>query len=206
MDDLDPNLPARRTPLDEASAHAAAIDALIESGEVEPTEAFNRILGDTLADVSRALDRRSALATKRLLEARFARNYAASLEADARRAEALVEKLEASTAATIAANPKVPFRTSAGKKVSVCQNSAASLVLSGVSLGKPKTVSNVVDYDEAMRAGALAYVEPVQFYVLKTDRVREDLEAGVELSWARLERGVHLRGLVDREKLKELVR
>ncbi len=113
----------------------------------------------------------------------------------ARKFEEAQEAFKEAAKQAIKDNPDLPWIDSYGTKVYVSRNSSASLQMN-LSLDD-KTVRNVVDYGDVTRLGP--YVKTVTYLVIDTDKVREDLAAGVEISWAKLERGDHVRGLNGNE-------
>lgn len=132
-------------------------------------------------------------------------NFCASLEALllgakrgrdawAERARQLKSALEAFKAEAVkarAAYPNLPWTDTYGARLSLCNNSSASLVhdlpLSDM------TARGVLEQEDVDRLPA-KYVKIVSYLTLNAAAVKEDLKAGVQLPWARLERGQHVRG------------
>lgn len=70
---------------------------------------------------------------------------------------------------------------------------------------KPKTIYGAVSEEDIFYCGIPAvYLDKTVTYKLKTDEIRADLKAGMELKWARLERGQHVRIEARAPKKKEV--
>ncbi len=89
----------------------------------------------------------------------------------------------------VSQTPGVTYRDDDGQKVYVAKNGQAKLTTT-LDL-RDKTVRNIVDDWQVDPI----YIKPVSYLVLDTDKVRETLASGVELPWAKLETGSHLRGI-----------
>lgn len=92
--------------------------------------------------------------------------------------------------AIMEAGPTVPYK-GAKATLRLQANGGKKALDLMFTLGE-KTVTNIVDHfsidlipDE--------YLKPVSFYTLDTEKLREDLEAGKELTFAKLTQGKHVR-------------
>jgi hypothetical protein len=121
------------------------------------------------------------------------RTYREAME----RAIALREKVEESTLEIIHLNPGIIFQGDLGK-LAAQRNSASKLEVD-IPLTQ-KSFSNVMEVaeDDANMTGLSSlipdeYITTIIIKQLNTQKLKEDLEAGKEITWAKTERGNHLR-------------
>lgn len=188
--DITPEKP--KVPLREAVAILSALCHRIEDG-ASPDEAIQAEFAETRLDLAQAIDRRKAVLASIGGMAETAKQMAKGYQEQAKRLEGLAESLKKRTLEIMLEAPDLPYRDSAGRKVSIV-NGIGSLKLS-LNLGQ-KTVSSIIDAVEMHEHKIpLEFVKPVSFYALDTAAVRSALIDGRELPWARIEPSVFLRGL-----------
>jgi hypothetical protein len=165
----------------------------LEEG-VNPDEAFQLAFSQTQLDLVEAIDRRKALmfAVQSNIEA--ARAARADLDAHIQRLKAVQEKVKDETKVTMEKDPELPYRDSAGRKLSLCNNSQASLKYP-FEVKETRAFSNLVE-EETIKFFDIApeYLQTITIRVLDTDAIRKDLAEGKELAWVTAERGRHVRG------------
>ena len=186
--------PARtKVPMHEAVAMLAEACRQVDEG-ADPTGVVAEMFREARLDIADAIDRRKAFKAVCEAQADAAKKAADELRAYAARLGTMVEALKANTQAIMEAEPSLPYRDSVGRKLSLVQ-SPARLVLD-VDLRERKTVSNIIDTATIDLIGiSPEYVGVAQFLVLDVEKIKADLAVGTEISWARLERGQHVRGL-----------
>ncbi len=177
-----------KVPLYEASRILAELCTRLDNGDDELLSVIE-IFNDAKLSVAEAIDRRKAVAVA--LKSYIAAGVQAKQDLT-RQIDKLARALQAlkdSTKVIIEMRPDIPYRDSFGSKLSVAKNGTAALITTVDP--RTKSISNVVDADKV----PVEYLNVVSYFQLNTEKVRADLEAGVELTWARLEQGTQLRGL-----------
>lgn len=108
-----------------------------------------------------------------------------------KRLKDLYDRIEAKTIETMQLHPDLNYKGEAGQ-LKVQLNGAAKLVTS--LLLTNKSVSNIVDLEQIREAGVPdGYLESITYLVLNKEKVIADLKNGLQLPWARLEKGNHLK-------------
>lgn len=169
--------------------------------EGEPlTDIFIEVFASAATDHVRAVDQARTLATfldSRVAMAKQARDYwAAKAKADSDALEVLKEVCRV----TMEQHPDLPWRDSQKQKLSLCKNSQASLTTDYDARLVNKTVYNVLSEDDRAALPERYVAVSPTYFVLNTAAIREDIAAGKEIPWAKLERGSHVRGLVMKQE------
>ncbi len=164
-------------------------------------KALDEIMGDLLVDLGSSVDRRIAFLDylgNRSSGAKpgsgvigkaedLYRAYREKMEI----AQKLRERVEEHTLHIINDHKTIIFQGALGKLASQA-NSVASLICD-IPL-KSKTLSNLLDpTDPGLLDIPAEYVKAVTVMQLDVDKIRSDIAAGKELSFARLDKGTHLR-------------
>lgn len=111
-----------------------------------------------------------------------------------KRLKDLYDRIEDRTIETIRAHPDLSYKGEAGQ-LKVQLNGSAKLITS--LLLTNKSVSNIVDLDQIEKEIVSAeYLKKITYVVLDKDKVMADLKKGVQLPWARLEKGFQLRSKI----------
>lgn len=126
------------------------------------------------------------------------RALAKALTARAARVDALIHRVDQALCQRIQADPENPTWAGERKRLSVQANGGVEALVvtlaakSGTPATRKVTLPNVLDAETSLDLED-RFVETVTYTVLNKEAVREALEAGEKLGWARLERGVQLR-------------
>lgn len=190
-----------RTNLAPTALLLAELAQRLDNGE-PLTPIFQSVFAAAKQEHIAAVDHARTLATfldGQVRAATSARDY---WSACAKAAETALKELKAEALRSMEESPDLPWRDSYKQKLSLCNNSQPSLkTLYDDELGS-KSVTNILDASH-LDVIPERYQTAVSFIVLNTAAIREDLAAGKELPWAKLERGRHVRGLVMKKDADE---
>ncbi len=142
-----------------------------------------------------SIDRRKFVVREAESKIELARSYKRSLDETIKKLQKVQERIIESTKTMVGLNPNIPFKDTLGNKLTVRKNSQPHLVLA-LDLREGKTVSNILDDASISLLGIdEKYIKQVSYTTLNTEKVKSDLALGVEIPWASLHFGTHLRGL-----------
>jgi hypothetical protein len=177
-----------------ANALSTICEAIESSDDLDET--MVALFNETSRQLSAGVGRRKAAARAIRFSIEQAKAYEKQVTHHRKRLESALDKLKQMTKEIVEAHPDLPFKDELGKKLTIVANAKAG-VKYDFDLGH-KTVRNIIAFDQppVYEEEWKKYVKTEMYHVLDTGRVLADLEKGVELPWARLERGTHLRWLV----------
>lgn len=133
-----------------------------------------------LHNVAVAVDKQKAFYAEIEAKIMLVKQLRDRVTAEIKRYERIKERIVETTKQVIEANPGTPFRDSLGAKLNVLPNPQPRVVLA-------PTAPAGNQFSEYTRA--------VTKYEPDMAKIKEDLLAGKELGWAKLEYGTQLRGL-----------
>lgn len=180
----------------EAAATLTTICNAIDNG-ADLDETMLELFNTTATQLSEGVDRRKGAARYLKGAIEQAKAYEEQVTSHRKKLESALAKLKVMTKEIVEANPDIPFKDGLGKKLSIVKNSKPSvkydfeLTYKSVRNVLPTFRDELPLSDEEL----LRYGVPSEFLALDTGKVLADLQAGVELSWAELAQGYHLRGL-----------
>lgn len=142
-----------------------------------------------------SIDRRKFVIREAESKIELARAYKRNIDETIKRLQKVQERIIESTKVMVGLNPNIPFKDTLGNKLTVRKNSQAHLVLA-LDLREGKSVSNILDEASISLLDIdEKYIKQVSYTTLNTEAVKKDLSNGIEISWASLHHGTHLRGL-----------
>jgi hypothetical protein len=158
-------------------------------------ETMLELFDTTAHQLSEGFERRKAVARSLKAAIEHTKAYEKQVNDHRKKLESALSRLKSMTKEIVEANPDIPFKDSLGKKLTIVKNSKPG-VNYDFELGT-KSVRNIMPegcgpFNEA---DIVDYVKTEEVLTLDTGKVMADLVAGVELPWARLAQGYHLRGL-----------
>ncbi len=161
-----------------------------------PDEAFQLIFTETRLDLAESIDRRKSLMFALQSNLDAARMARADMDAYIQRLKGVQDKVKEQTREVMEQAPDLPYRDSQGRKLSLCNNSQASLKFP-FEVKETRAFTNLVE-DETIRFFeiGLEHIKTITLHALDTDAIRKDLAAGKKLDWAFAERGKHVRGWI----------
>lgn len=164
------------------STLAAMCDAIDNGAELD--DALVAQFQEAKLDLVEAIDRRVAFF--RYLQGQIAAAKAArdAWQDDYKRLQAIEEKFKEKTKELVEAHPDLPKEGTIGKLAVQANPPSVKLTFEDRKLTR-----HVIDFfgvDEK-------YIKTETTYTLNAKLVADDLKAGVELPWARLEQGTHIR-------------
>lgn len=169
--------------LDQAANDLAEACDAIDADE-SGADLDNALVGqfqNALANVAAAVDRRKAFFRRIDAEVAILDSYTKDIAAQKKKLQNLRDRVEWATKRVILAKPEITFKDSLGKKLQVIDNPVPKLVFNF----PPDVTNKELD----------GYTKKVTTEVVDNDKIKFDLLAGVELSFAHLEYGTQLRGL-----------
>lgn len=181
-------------PLGTTAQLLADLCARVDADE-DLTPVFLQLFSDAEISQKRGIDDAKAFATD--LKALIAGSKAArdGWAERAKKLDAALEKLKEEAKNALEAHPDLPWQDSFGRQLTLAKNSASALKYSFV-IKDSRTFTNIVDLQTVQFFDIPArYLNHVTFTTLDSAAIKADLEAGVELSWVKIERGHHVRGL-----------
>lgn len=172
--------------LPKISFHEAAQQLSSICAIIDVTENIDDLLlkefDDALVDVTKSIDRRKAFYRECESKIEMAKAYRDQVTKHIKQYEKVKERLIEVTKNVVEANPDIPFKDSFGKQLKVMDNPTPKLVVRN-----PFMATIESEEEKAL------YWRPR--YEVHAEKVKEDLLAGKELSFAHLEFGKQLRGM-----------
>jgi hypothetical protein len=159
-------------------------------------ETMLELFDATATQLSEGVGRRKAVARTLKAAIEQAKAYKAQVDSHQKSLESALTRLKAMTKEIVEANPDIPFKDELGKKLTIVKNSKPSVRYDFEMTSR--SLRNILPWErpeDIIAAGLGDYMQEEKIYTLCTGEVLEDLEAGIELPWARLAQGYHLRGL-----------
>jgi hypothetical protein len=189
------NLPIKpRMPLLWATQVASQIAEMIDEAPGTIDELLDEAFNAQLVTHAEALDRQKALLWATAGNRVAARGAKKELDAYIKKLDVIEEKVLARVIQAHALEPRLPWRDSTGKKISVIDNQPA--LKPSFDIKKKKSFEGVLHEDTIMELDIPEkYLKTVTLKILDTEAVKADLKAGVVLTWAELETGKQVRGL-----------
>jgi hypothetical protein len=177
-----------------AASQLAELCRVIDNGE-DVDEVMLAMFEETGKALSDSVDRRQAFAEALKAAIATAKEHKKSVDSYQKQLERAQTRLKEITKEIMELHPDLPYKNSLGKKLAIVRNSKPSVKYDFELTYK--SVRNIMPdgcgpFNEAE---IVEYVKTVEVLTLDTGKVLADLEAGVELPWASLIQGTHLRGL-----------
>ena len=179
----------------EAAATLTSLCTAIDAG-ADLDETVMELFATTSQQLSEGVGRRKAAARAISGAIEQTKLYEKQVTSHRRKLEAALVKLKEMTKEIVEANPDIPFKDELGKKLTIVKNSKPGVKYDFELSTKP--TRNIMEGEalDMVLADTPQYIERVQHYVLDTGKVLADLQAGVDIPWAELNQGFHLRGLM----------
>lgn len=189
------NLPIKaRMPLLWATQVASDLAEMIDSSPEGISEALDQAFNTQLVTHAEALDRQKAILWATAGNRIAARGAKKELDAYIKKQDRIDEEVTARVIKAYELEPRLPWRDSTGKKISVCDNQPA--LKTTFDIKKKKSFEGVLHEDTIQELDIPEkYLKTVTLKVLDTAAVKADLAAGAKLTWAELETGKQVRGL-----------
>ena len=179
----------------EAAATLTSLCNAIDNG-ADLDETMAELFATTTRQLSDGVGRRKAAARAISGAIEQTKLYEKQVTSHRRKLEAALVKLKELTREIVEANPDIPFKDELGKKLTIVKNSKPGVKYDFELSAKP--TRNILEGEalDMVLGDTPTYVERVQYYVLDTGKVLADLQAGVDIPWATMSQGYHIRGLV----------
>lgn len=165
----------------------------IESEEGELSAALIARFKQAEAHLAWSIDRRKAFMVEVKARKQMGKDRIAQIQKVIKTLENIEDELKAITAHAIRNAPGIKFRDSLGQGVTLRKTKPCLKITAGSPLSLTHTLPGYLE--GFTQEVAPQYVVPVITYVIDKVAVREDLEAGAILPWARLEQGEAVWGL-----------
>lgn len=190
-----------KVPLSWAATLLAKLCDQVDDSPVITTE-LKEAVRHGCDDLAASIDRRKAVAWVAEGMLKAARDSRAEIDGYIQKLKGIQESLKNEAKEAMELHPDLPWQDSMGRKLSLVNNSQASLKLS-FDLKETRTFTGLVHHDTIKMFDIPAkYIATAVVTILDSQAIKADLAAGVTLPWAELERGKHVRGLMP--KLKEI--
>lgn len=179
-----------KVPMQIAAANLEQICNAIDESELN--DSLSKIFHEGRLDLSAAVDRRICffdLAEERIATLKRLRD---EFSQAAKRMEFALERVKEGTISIMESYEDFSYRGELGK-LRLQKNPSARLEFQGTKVST-HTISNVIDaLDIQKHAIDGEYFETRRYFVLLNDKIREAIESGKEIPWAKLQRGKHIR-------------
>ncbi len=150
--------------------------------------------------LAEAIDRRKALMWAIDGSLKAARGARAEIDSYVQRLKGIQELLKETTKQAMEADPNLPWKDSVGRKLTLSANSQPSLKLD-FDMKDKRTFTNLVhDETVAMFDIPPRFLNRITVTTLNSDALKAALAAGQKISWAELEHGRHVRGLMPKQE------
>ncbi len=168
--------------LNDAAANLSAICLSLEMCEdaIDPRAVDQYLLNlfdNVSMELTDSVERRKAFANELRSKIELAKKYRDDGIKQQKRYELILERLIENTKRTVEANPDIPFKDALGGRLRILPNPSPTVIIIDPAQVSDEYMTKklVLDFNKA--------------------KIKEDIKNGVELEWARLEYGTHLRGL-----------
>jgi len=138
--------------------------------------------------LAESIDRRKFVHREALAKIELAREYKRSIDKAIDHLKKVAERIERNTMEMMEAQPGLPYRDTLGQKLTICKNSQGSLKISFDHSNLEEESIEFLGIDPK-------YIDKTTLITLNTEKVKQDLASGIELPWATLTHGKHIRGL-----------
>ncbi len=175
---------------EKATMVAQVMDAIDHCTDEELPAGLQRAFTDAVVDLKTKVDLAYMVFDSLKSEIEQAQSIAAAFTAKAKRIQDAIDRMKSSAQSILEAQPDLKLEGEVGRIR--LQANAWGLHLNFPT--KPKTIYGAMDERDIFE-----YEVPNDFlkkhvtYSLDSEKVRQHLEAGNQLTWARLERGHHVR-------------
>lgn len=178
-----------KVPLALAAQNLATLMEAIDEGKLD--EAIVQLFNDQRLDVASAVDRRICFfdMCERYIES--LKDIARKYQTTAKSLEGALESVKKNTLETMKALPDVPYKGDLGRLQSQKNGTSSCNVLLNT---KDVRFNNAVNFEdvERLKINPGLYEERT-YYVLVIEKIKAAIEAGLDIPWAELKRGEHLR-------------
>ncbi len=165
--------------------------------ETELKDGLVQAFRSAALDHAESIERRKATMWAVEGQLAAARGARAEIDAYVQRLKAIQHAIKEEAKETMEIHPDLPWRDSMGRKLSLVNNQPSLAFC--FDLKDQRTFTNLVDPETIKMFGIPPkYLVANMVTTLNTQAIKEDLKNGVDIMWAELKHGKHVRGLLPK--------